>query len=121
MTFILPFTEQSNIYNQYNLTANWYDAANQTVASTAISVYQCPSAIGDHISSGVIDDLFYLGGSPISASTSDYANTGNVGNTLYSFNGLSLPGGVSYPARHDYPAEPVSPTAGRALPAIALQ
>jgi prepilin-type N-terminal cleavage/methylation domain-containing protein/prepilin-type processing-associated H-X9-DG protein len=97
MTFILPFTEQSNIYNQYNMTANWYDAANQTVVNTAINVYQCPSAIGDHVSSGLIDDLFYLGGSPISASTSDYANTGNVDNSLYSSNGLSLPGGLSYP------------------------
>ena len=97
MTFVLPFTEQSNIYNHYNMTANWYDAANQTVVNTAISVYQCPSAIGDHLSSGMIDDLFYLGGSPISAATSDYANTGNVANSLYSSNGLSLPGGVSYP------------------------
>jgi prepilin-type N-terminal cleavage/methylation domain-containing protein len=97
MTFILPFTEESNIYNQYNMTANWYDAANQTVVNTAINVYQCPSAIGDHISSGVIDDLFYLGGGPISASTSDYSNTGYVDNRLYAANGLSLPGGVSYP------------------------
>jgi prepilin-type processing-associated H-X9-DG protein len=45
----------------------------------------------------VIDDLFYLGGGPISASTSDYANTGSVDNSLYAANGLSLPGGISYP------------------------
>ncbi len=96
MTFILPFTEQSNAFNQYNMTANWYDGANQTVVSTAINVYQCPSAIGDHRSSGVIDDLFYLGGNPISASTSDYANTAFVDNSLYAANGLPPPG-VSYP------------------------
>ena len=97
MTFVLPFTEQSTLFNQYNMTANWYDAANQTAVNTQIDAYQCPSALGNHISSGVIDDLFYLGGGPISASTSDYANTGNVDNGLYAFNGLSLPGGVSYP------------------------
>ena len=103
MTFILPFIEQGNLYNKYNMSANWYDAVNQTAVNTSINVYQCPAAVGNHISSGMIDDLPYLtsinlyGGGPISASTSDYANTGCVDNGLYSVNGLPLPGGVSYP------------------------
>ena len=103
MTFILPFIEQGNLYNQYNMTANWYDAVNQTAVNTSINVYLCPAAVGNHISSGMIDDLPYLisinlySGGPISASTSDYANTGCVDNELYSVNGLPLPGGVSYP------------------------
>ena len=36
--------------------------------------------------------MFYLGGTPISASTSDYANTGDVDNSLYLANGMAVPG-----------------------------
>jgi prepilin-type N-terminal cleavage/methylation domain-containing protein/prepilin-type processing-associated H-X9-DG protein len=103
MTFLLPFVEQNNLYSSYNLKANWYDPVNQPVVTTQIKLYQCPAALGNHVSSGLIDDLFYLdvqlGGNlpAISAATSDYVNTSNVDNGLYSVNGLPLPGGVSYP------------------------
>ncbi len=97
MTFILPYVEQNNIYAQYHMNANWYDPINQPAVNSQIKVYQCPAAVGNHISSGVIDDLFYLGGGPISAATSDYTNLCNVDNSLYSANNLPLPGGVSYP------------------------
>jgi prepilin-type N-terminal cleavage/methylation domain-containing protein/prepilin-type processing-associated H-X9-DG protein len=92
MTFILPYVEQSTVYNSYNLTANWYDLANQTAVNTAINVYQCPAAVGNHITSGLIDDLYFLGGTPLSASTSDYSNTGDVDNSLYLANGMAVPG-----------------------------
>jgi prepilin-type N-terminal cleavage/methylation domain-containing protein/prepilin-type processing-associated H-X9-DG protein len=92
MTFILPYVEQTTIYNTYNMTANWYDLVNQTAVNTAINVYQCPAAVGNRTTSGVIDDLFYLGGTPISASTSDYTNTGDVDNSLYLANGMAVPG-----------------------------
>ncbi len=97
MTFLLPFIEQNNIYAQFNRNANWYDAVNQPAVNNQVKVYQCPAAVGNHISSGVIDDLSYLGGGPISAATSDYVNLAVVDNGLYSANGLPLPGGVSYP------------------------
>jgi prepilin-type N-terminal cleavage/methylation domain-containing protein/prepilin-type processing-associated H-X9-DG protein len=97
MTFLLPFIEQNNLYGQYNMNANWYDTVNQPAVNVQVKVYQCPAAVGNHISSGVIDDLFYLGGGPISAATSDYTNLGDVDNSLYAANGMSLPGGVQYP------------------------
>ena len=97
MTFLLPFIEQNNVYALYNRNANWYDAVNQPAVNVQIKVYQCPAAVGNHVSSGVIDDLFYLGGGPISAATSDYVNIWGVDNQLYSANNLPLPGGVSYP------------------------
>ena len=59
MTFILPNLEQGTMYNQYNMGANWYDPINQTVVQTQILTYLCPSAIGSHIASGMIDDLSY--------------------------------------------------------------
>ena len=97
MTFLLSFVEQNNVFQLYSRNANWYDAVNQPAVNIQIKVYQCPSAVGDHVSSGIIDDLFYLGGGPISAATSDYVNTAFMDNSFYSANGLSLPLGISYP------------------------
>jgi prepilin-type N-terminal cleavage/methylation domain-containing protein len=41
--FVLPYIEQDNLYKQYNLNANWYDAVNQTVRETPLSVMVCPT------------------------------------------------------------------------------
>ncbi|HTU92708.1 MAG TPA: DUF1559 domain-containing protein [Gemmataceae bacterium] len=97
MTFLLPFVEQNNVFSQFDRNANWYDAVNQPAVNVQIKVYQCPGSVGDHVSSGVIDDLFYLGGGPISAATSDYVNIDCMDNGFYSANGLPLPYGISYP------------------------
>ena len=96
MTFILPFIEQNNVYTLYNRNANWYDPVNQPAVNVQIKVYQCPAAVGNHISSGLIDDLYFLGGSPISAATSDYVSLSYVDNSLYAANGLPIPAG-GYP------------------------
>jgi len=97
MTVILPFIEQDNLYHAYSFNANWYDPVNQPAVNTQIKVFQCPAAVGAHVSSGLIDTLSYIGGNPISAATTDYVNTACVDNSLYAANGLPLPGGVSYP------------------------
>jgi prepilin-type N-terminal cleavage/methylation domain-containing protein len=41
--FILPYIEQDNLYRQYNLNANWYDAANQSVREAPLAVMVCPT------------------------------------------------------------------------------
>jgi type II secretory pathway pseudopilin PulG len=69
MMFILPQVEQVTIYNSFNQGTNWYDVANQTAVNTQISAYVCPSAVGSHSVSGMIDDLSYnppAGEGPIS-------------------------------------------------------
>jgi prepilin-type N-terminal cleavage/methylation domain-containing protein len=50
-TFLLPFIEQKNIYDQYDLNKNWDDntanasgVSNRTLTSTNIPAYQCPSS-----------------------------------------------------------------------------
>ena len=124
MTFILPYLEQNTVYNSYNMKANWYDLVNQTAVNTAINVYQCPAAVGNHITSGLIDDLFYLGGTPISASTSDYTNTGDVDNSLYLANGMNVPGAgypqgmITQPVMSAPPPTPTAGTPGYPLAAI---
>ena len=48
MTSILPFVEQGNLLGEYDWDRNWYDPVNQAEVSTIISIYKCPSALGNH-------------------------------------------------------------------------
>jgi len=44
LTQLLPYLEQGNIYNQFNLTVNWCDTAqNRAAASNVVKVFNCPS------------------------------------------------------------------------------
>ena len=43
-TFLLPFIEQSNVYNAYDQTVNWSHANNLPVTSKQIPTFQCPSS-----------------------------------------------------------------------------
>ena len=40
---ILPFLEQSPVFQQYNFNVNWFDAPNPAVIQTQLSVFLCPS------------------------------------------------------------------------------
>ena len=94
MTFILPQIESSTLYNAFNQNANWYDQVNQTVVNTQISTYICPSSVGSHTVSGMIDDLSSnppAGAGPISAATTDYTGIWGIDPSLYSANGMSSP------------------------------
>ena len=43
--FVLPYIEQDNLYKQYNLNADWADAANQTVRETPLIRHGLPVAL----------------------------------------------------------------------------
>jgi prepilin-type N-terminal cleavage/methylation domain-containing protein len=91
MTFLLPFLEQDNLYRQYNMNANWYDSVNQPVVNVPLKVYQCPSAVGNHIVSaanGQVDD----GNGAISAAITDYTGIWGMDKSFYPANGLTAPG-----------------------------
>lgn len=40
---LLPFLEQANLRNLYDVKLNWWEGANLTAASTTVPVYFCPS------------------------------------------------------------------------------
>jgi hypothetical protein len=44
--FVLPYIEQENLYKQYNFAVNWYDAPNQQVRETQLSLMLCLSTPG---------------------------------------------------------------------------
>ena len=41
LTFVLPFLEQSSIYDHYDQTINWYDAGNLPVTTTRVQGFLC--------------------------------------------------------------------------------
>jgi prepilin-type processing-associated H-X9-DG protein len=46
-TLILPYMEQSVLYDKIDLTKPWDDPANAAARATVVDVYQCPSFPGD--------------------------------------------------------------------------
>jgi prepilin-type N-terminal cleavage/methylation domain-containing protein len=43
LTFLLPYLERSDLYNQYNQTLNWSDPLNVPFTATNVPGFQCPS------------------------------------------------------------------------------
>jgi prepilin-type N-terminal cleavage/methylation domain-containing protein/prepilin-type processing-associated H-X9-DG protein len=52
MTQILPFIEQQNIYDQYNIKFAWYDARNARIAATRVPSLECSSDPVAHVYTG---------------------------------------------------------------------
>ncbi|MDB5339418.1 MAG: prepilin-type N-terminal cleavage/methylation protein [Planctomycetaceae bacterium] len=76
LTRMLPYLEQSNIYNNYNQTVNWSAAANLPYTSKRIPFLECPS----DVTAGTLDCDPNLGTTGIVASTSYAASKGVDGN-----------------------------------------
>ncbi|HTU23113.1 MAG TPA: DUF1559 domain-containing protein [Gemmataceae bacterium] len=49
VTEILPYLEQNNLYNGYNLAEPWFDASNAGVIITRVPVLECPASPILHI------------------------------------------------------------------------
>jgi prepilin-type N-terminal cleavage/methylation domain-containing protein/prepilin-type processing-associated H-X9-DG protein len=70
--FILPFIEQGNVANQYNLNQPFITAGNQAAIQNPVKVMICPSA--SHPSPTYSDSIGFLGMSfPFTAGVADYA------------------------------------------------
>ncbi len=82
ITFMLPYMEQSNLYNNYNQTANWSAPLNSTVVQSRISTLNCPSSIE---SSTLDGDPQLIPAAPWAANvaaTTDYSPTIGVDTRL---------------------------------------
>jgi prepilin-type processing-associated H-X9-DG protein/prepilin-type N-terminal cleavage/methylation domain-containing protein len=68
---LLPFLEQDNLFNSWDLNANWYDPPDAALVSTEVKVFYCPS----NRSRGVLDMSFLVAfaGRPLpNLAASDY-------------------------------------------------
>jgi prepilin-type N-terminal cleavage/methylation domain-containing protein len=84
MLLILPFMEGRNVYDKYDQTANWKNAANQIAVNSTVKVLICPSAPGGP--SRKTD----LAGNK-TASITDYGACHIVHNDAYTFNSVPKP------------------------------
>lgn len=91
MTSILPYLDQANLYQRYDLTRDWQDPVNQPVVMTNLSAYSCPSAPirpgfeytvlvsyadASTTTATLSPRTFYYGAS------TDYTNVGGIGTNL---------------------------------------
>ena len=95
---LLPYVDQTNLYNQFDMNVNYNHATNKPLHEEIFDLLHCPSAFGaDKKSGGGGEDgwtVHYYGvagplgakPSPLSGNWSDY------GDPAYSFGGLSTEG-----------------------------
>ena len=62
ITQVLPYFEQENVYDQYDITLPWFDAANAAVSAERIPVLECPTSPVSHVYTGT--DAAFAGQSP---------------------------------------------------------
>ncbi len=64
---LLPFIEQGNIQNKFDVTKDWRDAVNRDLVANAIPIYLCPSAGGPGRTRSITHN-----GAPITGNVADY-------------------------------------------------
>ncbi|MEM7475148.1 MAG: DUF1559 domain-containing protein [Planctomycetota bacterium] len=72
---LLPYIEQTNLYNQFNTATSTFRLQHASVVYTALDVMSCPSSLGNGELEGIFDAR--TGEGPITALTGDY--TGSMG------------------------------------------
>jgi prepilin-type N-terminal cleavage/methylation domain-containing protein len=73
ITQVLPFFELQNIYDQYDITLPWFDAANAKVSAERIPVLECPTSPVSRVYTGT--DAAFAGLSPNAMTTFTVATT----------------------------------------------
>ncbi|WP_233200469.1 DUF1559 domain-containing protein [Blastopirellula marina] len=89
---ILPLIEQDNLYDQWDLTKNYYNSANQVARETAVEAYFCPSRRDGTSLLSVADTQDGNTSVVVKGALADYAgNAGTTGPDYWtdsSFNGV---------------------------------
>jgi hypothetical protein len=101
MLAILPELEQNALYNAWNTKLPAYDNANETVVSSKVEVYLCPS----HILPGEQYRTSFMGQSTTWAYASYVGNLGSNFVVDYQDWGVIQPDGVLYRQSRVQPAE----------------
>jgi prepilin-type N-terminal cleavage/methylation domain-containing protein len=100
IVFIMPYLEQGNLYNQYNLTANWDAASNLPVIIQNVSVFVCPSAPDPAARQG---PLATPSGVALTAQMGaiDYGSINQVFPDFFLLNGITAPADPTSPLQPD--------------------
>src|SRR5262249_22049341 len=88
-TFLLPYIEQGNLYNNYDQNANWSAPVNLPITPKKVAIYQCPSTPNQDRLDGVPEQGWVVG----VAAVTDYAQIYGIDARLLS-TGLVATGGT---------------------------
>jgi prepilin-type N-terminal cleavage/methylation domain-containing protein len=73
VTQVLPFFEQQNVYDKYDITLPWFDAANAAVSAERVTASECPSSPVPRVYTGM--NASFAGLSPNAMTTFTVATT----------------------------------------------
>ncbi|HEX8201052.1 MAG TPA: DUF1559 domain-containing protein [Isosphaeraceae bacterium] len=79
LTRLLPYIEQSAVYDAFNLKVNWGNYENSTVATTKITAFLCPTSSNPDRLDGVPEITPWT---PTAAAVTDYSPTTKVDDRL---------------------------------------
>jgi prepilin-type N-terminal cleavage/methylation domain-containing protein len=89
ITHLLPYMEETNVRNAFDLSKNWHDAANRTAVSHFVAALQCPSTPVDSTRHDGLPEASPW--TPDIAATTDYSPTVWVDRRLISANLVDSP------------------------------
>jgi prepilin-type N-terminal cleavage/methylation domain-containing protein len=82
LTFMLPYMEQTNLYNAYNQSTNWSSVINSTVVLSRINTLLCPSSTNSTALDGDPQLIPAAPWAPNVAAVTDYSPTIGVDRRL---------------------------------------
>ncbi len=68
---ILPYIEQSNVQNQFDITRDWRELVNRTIVTNTVPIYICPS-VSEPLRTRTFNAPSIYGGGPVNGAVADY-------------------------------------------------
>lgn len=91
---LLPFIEQTALFETYDANLTWWDVDNRPATETSVQQFLCPSAISPRtMPNAALLAERDITGSPIFGS-SDYAAINNIRRSCWTTNGSEMPGQI---------------------------
>lgn len=93
--FMLPFIEQTQVYDIYNFNVRWSDPLNYPATAITVPAFICPSTPGSRLAPNAAAQTAHVTTPPGGHfGPSDYSSTNELRRSFYVANGIPLPGGI---------------------------
>lgn len=92
--FMLPFIEQSQVYDIYNFDVRWWNAVNYPATTARVSSFVCPSTPSTRTIPNADAQANHVVVPPNGFGPADYSSTNEVRRSFFLANNLPLPPGI---------------------------
>jgi len=115
-TYLLPYLEQDALFRSYCWDASWFEAPNQPVVNTQLTIWQCPSARANRIQDGSLPTVAPPPEPPFNgtAACGDYAGMNTLHADLALSGLIDPPGGLRDERGHYEGVFPINAARGLA-------